>query len=61
MDPPMFYQGNNFVLGVDMVFFVHMILMDSGSGTAMTLGRTYIVTERAPEPLSAAPLDLLRR
>jgi len=27
----------------------------------MTLGRTYILTERAPEPLSAAPLDLLRR
>jgi Xaa-Pro dipeptidase len=61
MDPPMFYQGNSFVLGADMVFFAHMILMDSESGTAMTLGRTYILTERAPEPLSAAPLDLLRR
>jgi Xaa-Pro dipeptidase len=61
MDPPMFYQGNSFVLGADMVFFAHMILMDSESGTAMTLGRTYILTERAPEPLSALPLDLLRR
>ncbi len=61
MDPPMFYRGNNFVLGPDMVFFAHMILMDSESGTAMTLGRTYILTEHAPEPLSAAPLELLRR
>jgi Xaa-Pro dipeptidase len=61
MDPPMFYHGNSFVLGADMVFFAHMILMDSESGTAMTLGRTYILTERAPEPLSALPLDLLRR
>jgi Xaa-Pro dipeptidase len=61
MDTPMFYRGNSFVLGADMVFFAHMILMDSETGTAMTLGRTYIVTEHAPEPLSAAPLDLLRR
>ncbi len=61
MDPPMFYQDNEFVLGPDMVFFVHMILMDSDSGTAMTLGRSYILTEHAPEPLSAAPLDLLLR
>jgi Xaa-Pro dipeptidase len=57
----MFYQGNSFVLGPDMVFFAHMILMNSDSGTAMTLGRTYILTERAPEPLSTVPLDLLRR
>ncbi len=61
MDPPMFYQGNSFVLGPDMVFFAHMILMNSDTGTAMTLGRTYILTERAPEPLSTVPLDLLRR
>jgi Xaa-Pro dipeptidase len=57
----MSYQGNSFVLGLDMVFFAHMIVMDSDSGTAMTLGRTYILTEQAPEPLSAVPLDLLRR
>jgi Xaa-Pro dipeptidase len=61
MDPPMFYAGNGFVLAPDMVFFAHMILMDSETGTAMTLGRTYILTEHAPEPLSGAPLDLLRR
>jgi Xaa-Pro dipeptidase len=61
MDAPMFYRGNEFVLAPDMVLFAHMILMDSDSGTAMTLGRSYIVTTGAPEPLSAAPLDLLRR
>jgi Xaa-Pro dipeptidase len=38
-----------------------MILMDSDTGTAMTLGRTSIVTDGAPEPLSAHPLELLVR
>jgi Xaa-Pro dipeptidase len=42
-----------------MVFFTHMILMDSDSGAAMTLGRTSIVTEAEPEPLSKHPLDLI--
>ena len=61
MDTPMFYRGNSFVLARDMVFFAHMILMDSDSGTAMTLGRTYILTDGAPEPLSRMPLDMIRR
>ena len=58
MDPPMFYQDNEFVLGADMVFFVHMILMDSDSGTAMTLGRSYLTGVDHAEPLNAANLDL---
>jgi Xaa-Pro dipeptidase len=58
MDYPMFYHGNPVEIRPDMVFFAHMVLMDSDSGTAMTLGRTYIVTEGAPEPLSKHPLDL---
>ncbi len=61
MDTPMFYRGNSFVLARDMVFFAHMILMDSDSGTAVTLGRTYILTDGAPEPLSRMPLDMIRR
>ena len=44
-----------------MVFFLHMILMDSESGNAMTLGRTSLVTAGAAEPLSRAPLDLVLR
>jgi Xaa-Pro dipeptidase len=44
-----------------MVFFAHMILVDSDRGTAMTLGRSSIVTETKPEPLSTHPLDLILR
>jgi len=61
MDAPMFYRGNRETLVPGMVMFLHMILMDSQAGTAMTLGRTYIVTAEGAEPLSCAPLDLLRR
>jgi Xaa-Pro aminopeptidase len=61
MDPPMFYRDNSETLVPGMAMFLHMILMDSPSGAAMTLGRTYIVTAGAPEPLSRAPLALLRR
>ena len=59
MDWPMFYAGNPVVIEPGMVFFLHMILMDSRSGTAMTLGRTSIVGERGAESLSVAPLDLV--
>lgn len=61
MDWPMFYRGNDAELQAGMVFFAHMILMDSDSSTAMTLGRTYILTEADPEPLSEVPLDLICR
>jgi len=61
MEWPMFYEDNPVVLEPNMVFFLHMILMDSATGTAMTLGRTSIVTDGAPEPLSAHPLELLTR
>ena len=59
MDPPMFYHGNEWELCPNMVFFTHMILMDSDSEKAMTLGRTYIVTEAEPEALSRTALELL--
>ena len=61
MDWPMFYHGNDIALKAGMVFFAHMILMDSDSGQAMTLGRSYIVTDSSPEPLSTATLDLIVR
>jgi Xaa-Pro dipeptidase len=61
MDFPMFYHGNPVEIRPNMVFFSHMILMDSDSGTAMTLARTSIVTEDGAEPLSAHPLDLIIR
>ena len=58
MDWPMFYRDNPAVLAPDMVFFAHMILMDSDAGAAVTLGRTYRITDGAPESLSRASLDL---
>jgi Xaa-Pro dipeptidase len=59
MDWPMFFAGNLVELAPGMVFFLHMILMDSEAGVAMTLARTSLVTERGAEPLSSAPLDLV--
>lgn len=59
MDMPMFYQGNPEPIAPDMTLFAHMIIMDSESETAMTLGRTYLTTESAPKPLSRHDLDLI--
>lgn len=59
MDAPMFYANNPFEIVPNMVLFAHMILMDSTTGTAMTLGRSYITTDKNPEPLSTLPLDLI--
>ncbi len=59
MDRPMFYHGNEWEIVAGAVFFAHMILMDSDSGKAMNLGRTYIVTDGAPESLAQHPLELL--
>jgi Xaa-Pro dipeptidase len=61
MDYPMFYRGNEVKLQPNMVFFAHMILMDSDSGNAMTLGRTYILTKDKPEPLSKYPVAMIVR
>jgi Xaa-Pro dipeptidase len=44
-----------------MVLFAHMILMDSDTGSAMTLGRTYLTTGEAPQPLSRHDTALLVR
>ncbi|HLW91370.1 MAG TPA: M24 family metallopeptidase, partial [Roseiarcus sp.] len=58
MDPPMFYEGADFVIGENQVYFAHMILMDSDSETAMCLGRTYLIGSAGPTPLNGADLDL---
>jgi len=59
MDPQMFYAGNPERIEPDMTLFAHMIIMDSDSETAMTLGRTYLTTSGAAEPLSRHSLDLI--
>ena len=58
MDAPMFYAGNPHPIGPDEVYFLHMILMDSASETALCLGRTYVTTAGAAEPINAPDLDL---
>lgn len=59
MDSPMFYEGNAFVIEPSQVYFLHMILMDSDSQTAMCLGRTYLVGATRAEAINAADLDLI--
>ncbi len=59
MDWPMFYRGASLTARPGMVFFLHMILMDSDSECAMTLGHTVVVTEAGCERLSRHPLDLI--
>ena len=61
MDFPMFYRGNDVELAPGMVFFAHMILMDSDAEAAYCLGRTYIIGARKPEPVSKYPLTMIVR
>ncbi|MEO1495353.1 MAG: M24 family metallopeptidase, partial [Pseudomonadota bacterium] len=61
MDEFMFYERAETEIRPGMVFFLHMILMDSDSQTAMTLGRTSLVTETGSEPLGRMPLELVIR
>ena len=58
MDAPMFYERNAFVIAAGQVYFLHMIVMDSDSGAAMCLGRTYVTGVDHAEALNAANLDL---
>jgi Xaa-Pro dipeptidase len=59
MEAQMFYEGAPTVMAPGMVFFLHMILMDSDSGTAMTLGRTSLVTQTGAEGLSRMPVEMV--
>ena len=59
MDWPMLYTGNPQVLAPGMVFFIHMILLNSQTGLSMSLGETSIVTERGCEPVTHAPRQLV--
>jgi Xaa-Pro dipeptidase len=59
MDWPMFYHGNPVIAAENMVFFLHMILMDSDTNHAMCFGHTVVVTETGCEVLSNRSLDLI--
>ena len=59
MDWPMFHAGNPTVIEPGMVLFLHMIVMDSDSATAMCPGETVLVTETGAERLSRHDLALV--
>jgi len=59
MDYPMFHDGNEQEIVPNMVMFLHMILMNSESGRAMTLGETVIVGQQGNERLSRHQLSLI--
>ena len=56
--PPMIFKGNPLIIKPGMIFFMHMILMDSENQLAMNLGETYLVTEKGNERLGKQKLDL---
>ena len=61
MEDQMLYEGAPAEIRPGMVIFIHMILMESPTQTALCLGRTSLVGERGAEPLSAMPLGLVTR
>jgi Xaa-Pro dipeptidase len=61
MDTPMLYAGNDLPVEPNMVLFLHMIVFDSDSETAMTLGQTWIAARSGPQSLSRHEIDLIVR
>ena len=57
--PPMIHTGTPLIIKPGMVFFMHMILMDSNNQLAMNLGETYLITENGNERLGKQKLDLV--
>jgi len=55
----MLYTGNPQILRVGMVFFVHMILLNSRTGLSMCLGETSIITAKGCEAVTYAPRQLV--
>ena len=57
--PPMIFTENPLIIKPGMVFFMHMILMNSELQLAMNLGETYLVTETDNKRLGKQKLDLV--
>ncbi len=57
----MIFSGNDTVIVENMVIFTHMIIADSESETAMTIGQSYITGKSGPEDLSQHDIDLIVR
>ncbi len=61
MDKPMIYADNSTIIGENMVMFLHMIIADSETQTAMTLGQSFITHSTGPQSLSRHEIDLIIR
>ncbi|WP_259780901.1 M24 family metallopeptidase [Aestuariispira ectoiniformans] len=61
MDWPMFYEGNPVAIEPGMAFFIHIIIVNSDTGVAQTLGRSSIVTQSGAEPICNLDLSLITR
>ena len=59
VDPPMFHEDNPLEMQAGNVFFLHMIVMNSDTGRAMTLGHSVLVTDDGCECLSRSSLELV--
>ena len=59
VDPPMFYEGNPLIMRAGNIFFLHMILANSETGRAMTLGHSVLITNNGCERLSRSSLALV--
>jgi Xaa-Pro dipeptidase len=59
MEQQMFLVGNSQEIQPNMALFMHTIVLDSESGTAMTLGQTYLTTTDTPKALSRYGLDFI--
>ncbi len=59
MDWPMFYHGNPVIARPGMTFFIHIVIMDSPAGLAMTLGESVEVTADGTARLSRSALDFV--
>ena len=58
VDYPMIYENNRMLIEENMVFFLHMIIMNRDSRLAMCPGHTVIVGPNGAERLSKTTLDL---
>ena len=59
VDPPMFYKSNPRIIQPNNIFFLHMILANSETGRAMTLGHTVLVTEDGCESMTRSSPELV--
>jgi len=58
MEDPLIREADPLVLEPDMVFFMHMLMVNREKGLMMSLGEQAIVTTGACEPITHAPRDL---